>query len=59
MTNKVILILLLSITVSAQKPKMKKIFNGKDLKGWVIPDDKNCWTVENGLLKVKSVLTKT
>jgi hypothetical protein len=46
--------LLLSVSVIAQKPKMKKIFNGKDLKGWVVPDDKNCWTVEDGLLIVKS-----
>ncbi len=43
--------LLLSVAVFAQNPKMKKIFNGKDLKGWIIPDDKNCWTVEDGLLK--------
>ncbi len=58
MLNKIILMLLVSIAVSAQKPKMKKIFNGKDLKGWIIPDDKNCWTVEDGLLKVKSEPTK-
>jgi hypothetical protein len=58
MINKIILLLLISISVFAQKPKMKKIFNGKDLKGWVIPDDKNCWTVENGLLKVKNEPTK-
>ena len=62
MKKKIIFTLIYSITLSvavfAQKPKMKKIFNGKDLKGWIIPDDKNCWTVEDGLLKVKSEPTK-
>ena len=54
----ILFLVLLSFGVFAQKPKMKKIFNGKNLKGWVIPDDKNCWTVENSLLKVQSEPSK-
>ena len=54
MKFKILFLLFLSFGVFAQKPKMKKIFNGKNLKGWVIPDDKNCWTVKNGLLKVQN-----
>lgn len=58
MKFKILFLIFLSFGVFAQKPKMKKIFNGKNLKGWVIPDDKNCWTVENGLLKVQSEPSK-
>jgi hypothetical protein len=58
MKFKILFFVFLSLSVLAQKPKLKKIFNGKNLKGWIIPDDKNCWTVENGLLKVESEPTK-
>ena len=38
----------------AQDAKMKSIFNGKNLKGWVIPEDNIWWTVENGNIWAKS-----
>lgn len=45
--------------LNAQKVKMKKIFNGKDLSGWVVPEPKSCWTVsKGGVLFVKSEPTK-
>ena len=33
---------------------MKKVFNGKNLKGWVAPDSNIWWTVEDGVLHTKS-----
>ncbi len=42
----------------AQRPKFTKIFNGKNLSGWIIPDDKNCYTVAKKILSVKSEPTK-
>lgn len=44
--------------LNAQKAKMKKIFNGKNLKGWVVPAPESCWTVSKGVLLVKSEPTK-
>jgi Domain of Unknown Function (DUF1080) len=44
--------------LNAQKSKMKKIFNGKNLKGWVVPAPESCWTVSKGVLLVKSEPTK-
>src|SRR5258708_37242443 len=32
----------------AQEGDFKPLFNGKDLSGWVTPDDKSLFTVENG-----------
>ena len=40
--------------LNAQKSKMKKIFNGKNLEGWVVPAPESCWTVSKGVLLVKS-----
>lgn len=40
--------------LNAQEAKMKKIFNGKNLKGWVVPAPESCWTVSKGVLLVKS-----
>ncbi len=40
--------------VQKADPKMKKIFNGKNLKGWAVPENNVWWTVEDGVLKVKS-----
>jgi Domain of Unknown Function (DUF1080) len=53
-------VLFISITFfgNAQETKLKKIFNGKNLKGWVLPDDKNCYTVSRKILTVKSEPTK-
>jgi hypothetical protein len=43
----------------AQEPKLKKIFNGKDLEGWVLPDnDHGNWTVTNGIMHVQSDTAK-
>ena len=33
---------------------MKKIFNGKDLSGWAVPENNVWWTVKDGILSVKS-----
>ena len=44
--------------LNAQKSKMKKIFNGKNLEGWVVPAPASCWTVSKGVLLVKSEPTK-
>ena len=53
-------ILLLTVIVStqAQDPKLKKIFNGKNLKGWVEPANNVWWTVNDGVLFVKSTAEK-
>ena len=45
---------LFSIVVQAQEPKMKKIFNGKNLKGWKAPENNIWWTSSKGILFVKS-----
>ena len=52
--------LLLTVVVStqAQDPKLKKIFNGKNLKGWVEPANNVWWTVNDGVLFVKSTAEK-
>jgi hypothetical protein len=39
---------------NAQEPKLKKIFNGKNLTGWVAPENNTWWTVSDGMLLVKS-----
>ena len=38
----------------AQEPKLKKIFNGKNLKGWVAPANNTWWMAGKGILFVKS-----
>ncbi|WP_339711725.1 DUF1080 domain-containing protein [uncultured Kriegella sp.] len=40
--------------VTAQEPKLKKAFNGKNLKGWVAPENNTWWSVQDGLLVAKS-----
>jgi hypothetical protein len=43
----------------AQEPKLKKIFNGKNLDGWVIPENNHDnWTVKDDILFVKSDTSK-
>lgn len=44
----------LFLQVHAQEAKMKPIFNGKNLKGWTVPDNNIWWTVEGGNLWAKS-----
>jgi hypothetical protein len=36
------------------EPKLKKIFNGKDLKGWKAPEGNIWWTTKDGILTAKS-----
>src|SRR5690606_26449906 len=38
----------------AQDVKTKPIFNGKNLKGWVVPENNLWWTVNDGILSAKS-----
>jgi Domain of Unknown Function (DUF1080) len=49
-----LLILCSTFLVQAQEPKMKKIFTGRNLKGWKTPENPACWTVSKGILFVKS-----
>ncbi len=52
----IIIIFLISSGFSTQKddPKLKKIFNGKNLKGWKAPDNNIWWSASNGILTAKS-----
>ncbi|XOV94158.1 MAG: DUF1080 domain-containing protein [Bacteroidota bacterium] len=59
-----ICILMVSFTpnTTLKGPKLKKVFNGKDLTGWnVEPGDKDniWWTANKGVLSVKSGPNKT
>lgn len=38
----------------AQEVKLKSIFNGKNLKGWVVPEENIWWSVEDGHIWAKS-----
>jgi hypothetical protein len=49
-----LLVLSAATWVQAQEPKMKKIFTGRNLKGWKVPENKSCWTASKGILFVKS-----
>jgi len=49
-----ILLLCASKGVEAQQPRLKKIFNGKNLDGWVAPGNNTWWTAGKGILHVKS-----
>ena len=52
------LLLMVIVSTQAQDPKLKKIFNGKTLKGWVEPSNNVWWTVNDGILFVKSTAEK-
>jgi hypothetical protein len=57
MRTKLLGVFMLSIIlamVPAKEPKMKKIFNGKNLKGWVIPENNIWWSATDGILTAKS-----
>ncbi len=45
-------------SIQQKEPKLKKIFNGKNLDGWKAPEDNIWWTAEKGILKAKSDPTK-
>ena len=42
------------IFIEAQAQKMKKVFNGKTLNGWVVPENNIWWSAGNGILSVKN-----
>ena len=46
--------LLFTNMVQAQEPKLKKIFNGKNLKGWKAPANNIWWSASKGILFVKN-----
>ena len=48
----------IATVVQAQEPKMKKIFNGKSLKGWKAPENNVWWSASKGILFVKSTPEK-
>ena len=52
------LIFLFATLGHAQDVKMKKIFNGKNLKGWVVPKNNIWWSADKGVLFVKSSAEK-
>lgn len=57
MMTKLLIALTLITTLGleqAKAPKMKKIFNGKSLKGWVEPENNIWWSAGDGILSVKS-----
>jgi|SRR5690606_33926470 len=49
-----VLILAIAFQAQAQEVKMKPIFNGKNLKGWEVPENNIWWTVNDGVLSAKS-----
>ncbi len=53
-----LLLLMVIVSTQAQDPKLKKIFNGKNLKGWVVPENNVWWTANDGVLFVKSTAEK-
>lgn len=44
----------IAFNLFAQDSKLKSVFNGKNLKGWVVPENNIWWSVDNGMLKAKS-----
>ena len=52
------ILFLFATMVQAQEPKMKKIFNGKSLKGWKAPENNVWWSASKGILFVKSTPEK-
>ncbi|RAJ13763.1 3-keto-disaccharide hydrolase [Arenibacter echinorum] len=44
----------ITLNMFAQDPVLKSVFNGKNLKGWVAPENNIWWSVENGILRAKS-----
>jgi hypothetical protein len=45
--------------LSAQDPALKEIFNGKNLDGWIVPENnRDNWIVKDGILYVRSDTSK-
>lgn len=54
-----LIIATLSSGLYAQDPKLKSLFNGRNLKGWVLPESNHDnWVAESGILHVKSDTAK-
>lgn len=49
-----VVLLVALFVVSIQAKPLPSIFNGKDFTGWKVPANNIWWSVEHGLLKVKS-----
>ncbi|MFT4567634.1 MAG: hypothetical protein ACI9FN_002601 [Saprospiraceae bacterium] len=49
-----IVVIFFSLNLQAQSPKLKKAFNGKNLKCWVAPDNNIWWTAKDGILSARS-----
>lgn len=54
----VISLLFICASTNAQKVKLKKVFNEKNLKGWVIPEGNIWWVVDNKVLEATSDANK-
>ncbi len=58
--NILILIAIVAVMISFsfndidKDPKLKKIFNGKDLSGWTAPESNIWWSASKGILTAKS-----
>lgn len=50
----VFIVALTAFTANQKDPKLKKIFNGKNLDGWKAPEDNIWWIASDGILSVKS-----
>lgn len=50
----VIMLYVFCIVPLAQAEELPRIFNGRDLSNWVVPENNVWWKVEHGVLKVKS-----
>ena len=63
MKGNLLLILLVSmffsLSMQAQNPKLKKAFNGKNLKCWLAPENNIWWTADDGVLSARSGPDKT
>lgn len=49
---------LIASHASAQEPKLRKIFNGRDLSGWKVSDGPEQWTVSKRTLHVRNNAAK-
>ena len=50
--------LLIAGQVDAQEPRLRKIFNGKNLSGWKVSDGPDQWTVSKRTLHVRNNAAK-
>ena len=58
MNNSLVLLLSYIISISfapaSQADELPSIFNGRDLTGWVVPENNVWWSVDNGVLLAKN-----